>query len=99
MVDTRSTANSESDQRATVILRNLHQCSSAPTESFTEDKPQTFQEQKILESSKMMIRDGIYFQLDYLKSSKDESEDVNILQETVKEIKEKQRKLETVVSQ
>ena len=45
-----------------------------------------------------MIWDDIYFHLDYLKSSKNESEDVDILQETVKEIKEKQRKLETVVS-
>ena len=53
----------------------------------------------MLESSKMMITDDIHFHFEYLNSSIDESEDVEILQETVKEIKEKQRKLETVVSQ
>ncbi|XP_075250799.1 uncharacterized protein LOC142343002 [Convolutriloba macropyga] len=99
MVDTRSTANSESDQRETTILGNLHQCSSAPTESLSEEKPETLQEQKMLESSKMMITDDIHYHLDYLNSSIDESEDVDILQEIVEEIKEKQRKLETVVSQ
>ena len=99
MVDTRSTANSDSDQRETTILENLHQCSSAPTESLSEEKPETLQEQKMLESSKMMITDDIHFHLEYLNSSIDDSEDVDILQETVEEIKEKQRKLETVVSQ
>ena len=98
MVDTRSTANSDSDQRETIILENLHQCSSAPTESLSEEKPETLQEQKLLESSKMMITDDIHFHLEYLNSSIDKS-DVEILQETVEEIKEKQRKLETVVSQ
>ena len=96
MVGTRSTANSESDQRETTILGNLHQCSSAPTESLSEEKPETLQEQKMLESSKMMITDNIHYHLDYLNSSKNESEDVDILQETVEEIEEKQRKLETV---
>ena len=37
MVDTRSTANSDSNQRETTILENLHQCSSAPTESLSEE--------------------------------------------------------------
>ena len=99
MVDTRSTANSDSDQRETTILQNLHQCSSAPTESLSEEKPETLQEQKMLESSKVMITDDIHFHLENLNSSIDESEDVEILQETVEEIKEKQRKLETVVFQ
>ena len=99
MVDTRSTANSDSDQRETTILENLHQCSSALTESLSEEKPETLQEQKMLESSKMLITDDIHFHLEYLNSSIDDSEDVDILQETVEEIKEKQRKLETVVSQ
>ena len=99
MVDTQSTANSDSDQRETTILENLHQCSSAPTESLSEEKPETLQEQKMLESSKMFITDDIHFHLEYLNSSIDDSEDVDILQETVEEIKEKQRKLETVVSQ
>ena len=53
----------------------------------------------MLVSSKMMITDDIHFHLDYLSSSIDESEDVDKLQETVEEIKENQRKLETVVSQ
>ena len=53
---------------------------------------------KVLESSKM-ITDVIRLHLDYLNSSIDESDDVDILQETVDEIKEKQRKLEAVVSQ
>ena len=97
-VDTRSTANSETDQRETIILENLHQCSSAPTESLSEEKPELFQEQKMLESSKMMITDDIHFYLDYLNSSVDESEDVDILQESVEEIKEKRRKLEALVS-
>ena len=99
MVDTRSTAYSESDQRETTILEKLYQCSSAPTESLSEKKSETLREQKMLESSKMMITDDIHFHLDYLHSSIDESEDVDILQETVEEIKEKQRKFETVVSQ
>ena len=99
MIDTRSTANSESDQRETTILRNLHQCSSAPTESLSEEKSETLQEQKMLDSSKMMITDDIHFHLDYLNSSIDESEDVDILQGAVEEIKEKQQKLEIVVSQ
>ena len=99
MVDTRSTANSDSDQRETTILENLHQCSSAPTESLSEEKPETLQEQKMLESSKMLITDDVHFHLEYLNSSIDDSEDVYILQETVEEIEEKQRKLETVVSQ
>ena len=99
MVDTRSTANSDGDQRETTISENLHQCSSAPTEILSEEKPETLQELKMLESSNMMITDDIHFHLEYLNSSIDESEDVEILQETVEEIKEKQRKLETVVSQ
>ena len=99
MVDTRSTANSDSNQRETTILENIHQCSSAPTESLSEEKPQTLQEQKMLESSKMTITDEVHFHLEYLNSSIDDSEDLDILQETVEEIKEKQRKLETVVSQ
>ena len=99
MVDTRSTTNPESNQRETIILGNLCQCSSAPTESISEEKPETFQEQKMLESSKMMITDDIHFHLDYLYFSVYESEDVDIIQETVEEIKEKQGKLETVVSQ
>ena len=99
MVDTRSTANSDSDQRETTILENLHQCSSGPTESLFEEKPETLQEQKMLESSKMLLTDDIPFHLENLNSSIDDSEDVDILQETVQEIKEKQRKLETVVSQ
>ena len=99
MVDTRSTANSDSDQRETTILKNLHQCSSAPTESLSEEKPETHQEQKMLESSKMMMTDDIHFHLEYLNSSIDDSEDVEILQETVEDIKEKHRKLETVVTQ
>ena len=41
MVDIRSTAYSESDQRETTILENLHQSSSAPTESLSEEKPET----------------------------------------------------------
>ena len=91
MVDTRSTANSDSDQRETTILESFHQCSSAPTESLSEEKPETLQEQKILESSKMMIKDDIHFHLEYLNSSSDDSEDVDILQETVEEIKEQQK--------
>ena len=99
MVDTWSTVNSESDQKETIILRNLNQFSSAPTERLFEEKPETLQEQKMLEFSRMMITDNIHFHLDYLNSSIDESEDVKILQETVEEIKEKQRKFETVLSQ
>ena len=47
----------------------------------------------------MMTVDDKHSHLDYLNSSIDESEDVDILQETVEEMKEKQLKLETVVSQ
>ena len=61
--------------------------------------PETLQEQKMLESSKMLITDDKHFHFEYLNSSIDDSEDVDILQETVEEIKEKQRKLETVVCQ
>ena len=46
----------------------------------------------------MMMTDDTHFHLDYLNSSIDESEDVDILQETVEKIKEKQRKLEALVS-
>ena len=53
----------------------------------------------MLESSKLMITEDVHFHLDYLNSSIDESEDVDTLQETNEEIKEKQQKLETVVSQ
>ena len=53
----------------------------------------------MLESSKIMITDDIHFHLDYRNSSIDESEDVDLLQETIEEIKEKQQKLEMVVSQ
>ena len=42
--------------------------------------------------------DDIIFDLDYLNSSIHESEDVDILQEAVEDVKKKQRKLETVVS-
>ena len=47
----------------------------------------------------MMITNDIHFHLDYLFSSVYQSKDVDIIQETVEEIKEKQGKLETVVSQ
>ena len=47
----------------------------------------------------MMITEDIHYHLGYLNSSIDESKGVDILQETVEESKEKQRKLEAVVSQ
>ena len=40
MVDIRSTANSKSEQRETIIMENFHQCFSAPTESLSEEKPE-----------------------------------------------------------
>ena len=64
MVDARSTANSESDQRETTIWENLYQCSTARTESLSQEKPETLQEQKMLEYSKMMITDDIHFHTD-----------------------------------
>ena len=47
----------------------------------------------------MMTTDDIHFYLDDLCSLVEKSEDVDILQETAKEIKEKQQKLEAVISQ
>ena len=44
-----------------------------------------------------MIMDDILFHLDYLNNSIDESEDVDILQETVEEVKEKQWRFEAAV--
>ena len=63
MVDTRSTADSESDSKETTIYKSLHQLSSAPTENPSEEKPETFQEKKKLESSQIMITDDIHFPL------------------------------------
>ena len=98
MVDTRSTTDSESDPKETTIYESLHQFSSAPTESPSEEKPETFQEKKMLESLQIMITDDIHFHLDYLNSSIEESEDGDTLHKTVEEIKVKQQKLDAVVS-
>ena len=47
----------------------------------------------------MMTTDDMHFHFDYLSSLVEKSEEVDILQERVKEIKEKQQKLEAVISQ
>ena len=76
MVDIRSTANSKSEQRETIIMENFHQCFSAPTESLSEEKPErcfSVQEQKMLESSKVMIMDDVHFHFEYINYSIDES--------------------------
>ena len=93
MVHTRSTPNSESKQRETNIVENLHQCFSVPTESFSEEEQEATSEQKLLELLnclkvlKMTTTYDINVHIDYLNSSIDELEYVERLLETVNEIK------------
>ena len=55
-------------------------------------------EQKLLETSKLMIENDIKLHTDYLIAAIESSEDIETLEETVNEIKEMQQKLEPVVT-
>ena len=96
MVETRSTSNntvpkmstSSSDSPDGAMLTQQSIGTSTATKS---------NEQKRLETSKLMIENDIKLHTDYLIAAIDSSEDIETLEETVNEIREMQQKLEPVV--
>ena len=96
MVETRSTSNntvpkmstSTSDSPNWAML--TQQSIGTPTATKSN-------EQKRLETSKLMIENHIKLHTDYLIAAIESSEDINTLEETINEIREMDQKLEPVV--
>ena len=67
------------------------------TSSSDSPDGQKSNEQKRLETSKLMIEKDIKLHTDFLNAAIESSEDIETLEETVNEIREIQQKLEPVV--
>ena len=97
MVETRSTSNNAVPKMSTsssdspdgaMLTQQSMQCTSTATKS---------NEQKRLETSKLMIENDIKLLTDYFIAAIESSEDIETFEETINEIREMQQKLEPVV--